>query len=130
MTLAQFLSRAAAKPFAFGSFDCLLFPADCVRDRLGVDPAAEWRGTYDSALGCERILRREGGVVAIMHKALAPLGVMRTQAPKPGDVGAVLVATKGGNRVVGGVKTAHGWAMLGARGLLVLATDFTAAWGL
>ncbi len=130
VTLAQFLSRAAATPFAFGKFDCLLFPADRVRDRYGVDPAAKWRGSYDSALGCERILLREGGVIAIMETALTPMGIASTANPQPGDVGAVAVATKQGTRFCGAVKTGCGWAVLGVHGLLVMRPAHAVAWSI
>jgi hypothetical protein len=48
-------------PFAWGSHDCMLWGASCVEAITGIDPAAEIRGTYSSALAAYRIIESNGG---------------------------------------------------------------------
>lgn len=48
------------KPFAWGRHDCILFAARCIEAVTGEDPAAEHRGTYDSAIGAMRLLKALG----------------------------------------------------------------------
>lgn len=42
----DFLLSRAATPFAWGTNDCCLFPADAIESFTGVDLAAEFRGKY------------------------------------------------------------------------------------
>jgi len=76
------------RPFAWGSQDCALWGADCVRAVTGEDPAADLRGTYTDAAGAARIIARLGGLRAI---ADARLGARIVAAvAQPGDIGLVL----------------------------------------
>lgn len=46
--LATYLQAAIERPFLWGEFDCCLFAADCCVAVCGIDPAAQYRGQYDS----------------------------------------------------------------------------------
>lgn len=48
------------RPFAWGSEDCALFAADCVRAMTGVDLAEALRGRYRSQKGAGRVLAAAG----------------------------------------------------------------------
>lgn len=54
--LADFMA-AADRPFCWGTWDCGLLAADCVRAMTGVDLAAEFRGRYTTARGARRVMR-------------------------------------------------------------------------
>lgn len=58
--LRTYLDRVEWEPFAWGSHDCALFAADCVRVQTGIDPAADFRGRYDDARGAALALREHG----------------------------------------------------------------------
>jgi hypothetical protein len=85
--LAGFLREATGRQFAFGSWDCGLFCADWYALRWGMDPAAEWRGRYHSALGLARLLSRRGGIVAHFDACL--VDAIRTTDPQRGDIAIV-----------------------------------------
>jgi hypothetical protein len=59
-----------ATPFAWGAHDCCLWAADVVEALTGVDHAATWRGTYDTASAAARLVAELGGVQAIATGAL------------------------------------------------------------
>jgi hypothetical protein len=126
--LATFLAEAGRIPFSWGERDCLLFLADWVRVRHGVDPAAHLRGRYHTALGCRRILRREGGPLSVVSRCAAGVGLEPTDTPRSGDVGVVAALTERGIEAVGAICTGPRWAMLGTRGLLVGPAQPFAAW--
>ncbi len=58
--LRTYLDRVAEDPFAWGTHDCALFAADCVRAQTGVDPAQVMRGTYNTKRGAAESLRLYG----------------------------------------------------------------------
>ncbi len=57
-------------PFKWGVHDCCLWASDAVLAITGQDFAAQYRGTYSTAAGAARVLRRDGGVAAIASTAL------------------------------------------------------------
>lgn len=58
--LSDSIKAASGRPFSWGAHDCALFAADCARAITGADPLSEVRGTYATALGAARVLRRLG----------------------------------------------------------------------
>lgn len=58
--LRTYLDRVRDDKFAWGTHDCALFAANCVRAQTGIDPAEAFRGTYDSARGAAEALRQHG----------------------------------------------------------------------
>lgn len=58
--LADFISDRLVMAFQWGSHDCALFAADCVLATTGIDPAADFRGTYEDQQGSRVALRKHG----------------------------------------------------------------------
>lgn len=58
--LARFLAAHEGRAFQFGTHDCSLFAADWVREATGWDPAAAFRGCYDSRRSARRALHAYG----------------------------------------------------------------------
>jgi hypothetical protein len=86
MTLAEYLRSMRDRRWKPGTLDCGVFMADWVRERMGVDPIADVRGTYDSERQFLRILRREGGFEASCAARLKAAGWQETKNPTAGDV--------------------------------------------
>lgn len=59
--LAAFIEARRHQPFVWGRHDCCLFACDWVVEATGWDPAADFRGRYDSRAGALRALRDIGG---------------------------------------------------------------------
>lgn len=91
--LEQFLEDMAATPFVDGQSDCALTIADWVMLAKGCpDPAHDLRGQYSTALGRERLLKRRGGLKAVMAVCAGRAGLETTRKPKRGDIGIVSIA--------------------------------------
>lgn len=58
--LHTYLARVAGQPFAWGRHDCALHAANAVLAQTGEDPAAAYRGRYQTARGSVRALRKWG----------------------------------------------------------------------
>ena len=56
--LADELSKP--RSFSWGKNDCCLFAGDIVQTITGIDPAATFRGKYDTALGAIKEIKRQG----------------------------------------------------------------------
>lgn len=87
--LPPFLAAAGERPFVWGAWDCLMWLAEWVKLRRGVDPGAEHRHHYRDAKGAARIVARAGGMVAHVDSCVLPLGLARTEEPKAGDIAVV-----------------------------------------
>jgi hypothetical protein len=59
-SLALTITANQDKHFEWGTFDCCLFAADCVKAMTGQDPAQEFRGKYKTRLGAARKLKELG----------------------------------------------------------------------
>lgn len=92
--LSLFLRDLAGRRWRYGETDCLMTLSDWVKRRHGVDPAAAWRGTYDSEAGAIAALHLGGGIIAMIDGALAAHGFSRSSAPaSPGNICVVRVPT-------------------------------------
>jgi hypothetical protein len=60
--LAVYLDARRATSFEWGSQDCCLFAADWVKECLGIDPAEQWRGQYNTEAGALKILKLGNGI--------------------------------------------------------------------
>ena len=58
--LINHILEAERKPFKYGENDCAIFAADAVKVMTGEDYAAEFRGTYSTAIGAKRKLKAAG----------------------------------------------------------------------
>ncbi|MFQ6249652.1 DUF6950 family protein [Yersinia enterocolitica] len=64
--LTHVLQAASERPFSWGENDCCLFAADCAFATCGIDPLANYRGKYDSALSARKaLLRGHGSIIGI-----------------------------------------------------------------
>lgn len=126
LSLGAYLELAAATPPGWGTFDCLLYPAGWVRLVTGLDPAAGWRGRYRTAIGAARLLRREGGLLAIARQGMT--GFAETAHAVRGDVGVVRLETADGPRAVGGVCAGAMWSAIHQGGLYVGPAEPVAVW--
>ena len=64
----DFWARAQSEPFEWGKNDCALWVASYIEVMTGYDPAKSLRGRYKTALGCQRLLRKEGGLQALISR--------------------------------------------------------------
>lgn len=124
VTLSDYLSAAAARPFAWGECDCALFGADWVLARRGFDPAVGFRGTYRRSCQAQDVLILRGGLLKLVGKQLAANGVEETSDPQPGDVG-VVEATEGATVAI---CVEGGWACKSPRGVAVAPRRLYKAW--
>lgn len=130
--LAAYLSQAARRRLDYATgWDCAAgFVAGWVEQERGVDGAKPWRGRYRTALGVARLLRREGGLVAVVGRGAALAGLEPVESPGLGDIGVVLAETLAGRQPVGAIRTARRWAMLTPGGVRSSSrATALAAWG-
>jgi hypothetical protein len=129
-TLSAFLSEAAARGFAWGQHDCMLFVADWARRLTGNDPGARWRGTYSTQAEAEAILSRGGGPGPILHEALTAQGWVPVVSDlKPGDIAVVRVPAFAGHALVASVFAGRGrFALVTERGLVVAPAPLMLGW--
>ena len=83
--LAGLVSIRMVSPFAWGTQDCALFAADSVQACTGIDPAADVRGTYNTAAQAQQVLQANGGLVGLAIARLGP--VVAAALAQPGDIG-------------------------------------------
>lgn len=57
----DFLVARANTPFAWGTNDCCLFPADAIQAFTGVDLAADFRGKYSTEWGALALIKTVTG---------------------------------------------------------------------
>jgi hypothetical protein len=99
--LIDALTLHQQQPFGWGVSDCIVLVADVARAMTGVDPMADWRGTYDTAEGATATLaklhhRTVSGLLGATFQRVAPALARR------GDCG-VVETLEGGRRVYGAV---------------------------
>jgi hypothetical protein len=122
---AACLAQRWARPFEWGQQDCALFAADGVLACTGVDPAADLRGQYDSALTAMRVLELHGGLAGIAASRLGP--EIAPALAQPGDIGLVI----NDGRECLAVCSGPMWLAPGASGLLPMpAASAFCAWRL
>lgn len=112
-------------PFEWGKNDCCLFAADWVERCTGIDPAAELRGKYSSALSAGRLLEEMGGVRGIIRAIGEPIGMKRIDGTHD-QRGDLVVADTGNGESIGICIGSHA-AFVGSSGLLFAPFDFTKA---
>ena len=121
--LEQFLEDMARRPFRDGAADCILTVADWIVLNGHPDPAAPFRGRYRTALGRERIVRREGGMLSVMEAGAARAGLEATEGPLRGDVGLVRM----GDHTLAAICLNRLWAAKGP-GVVVGPAEVLKAW--
>lgn len=124
--LGAFLRELAGQRFVYGQSDCAMTLANWVRERRGIDAGASLRGRYATLMGWTRIVRREGGLVALVGRLAREVGLEATEEPAPGDIGVVETKDLG---PAGGIYVGtRGWAVKLNGGLVVGPARMLAAW--
>src|SRR5579884_3061335 len=95
--LCAFLRESCGRRFAWGERDCALWVCDWVVRARGVDPGAAFRGAYRTARGCRRLLRREGGLLALATRCCAAAGLVEIAPHHAGHGAVVCVAAPWGD---------------------------------
>jgi len=115
MTVGEYLKEATRARHIWGERDCCLWPADWVLHRRGFDPAAQWRGRYDTESEALAFVDDAGGMVAMWAGVLDRLN--RAEHPADGDVGVVMVHGPDGPVANGGIFADRRWSFLAPSGL-------------
>lgn len=116
------VAAARERPFAWGVLDCALFAADGIAAVTGVDPAAEWRGTYADQAGARRLLHERGGLSALAGRIARRHGWPRVPATRLGRGDVALVRLEDGSAALA-VCLGTGFALPGPCGLASVARD-------
>lgn len=117
--LDAFLEQMAATPFVDGKADCVLTVADWVVLNGRPDPAQPYRGRYRTALGRERLLKRNFGLQTVMAGGALRAGLKPAPVPARGDVGTL----RHGSQILAGICLGKRWAVKSSRGIDVLLPD-------
>lgn len=95
--LAGHIEESLRKPQAWGTVDCCLFACDWILKATGVDPAAEFRGKYDTQAGAYRLMKKyANGLYGTAEKIFTELEMPETipTLARRGDI--ALVPGNGG----------------------------------
>lgn len=123
--LDAFLEEAAATRFHDGTWDCALMVAAWVERVTGKDGATPWRGRYATRIGWMRILKRAGGIEAVIAQGTALAGLEETREPRRGDIG---VARQPNGELMAGICLGDRWASAGTRGLAACVAEPVRTW--
>ena len=132
--LTRFLNAAAERPFVWGEFDCLLWLADWIETRRGIDLGVNFRGCYSTMLQAARIVRDADGMVSLVDMLTRGSGVRRASVGARGDIAIVSVAGDGGahfGNEAGAILLGGSAALISQQGLVVPRMDYApvvAAW--
>ena len=122
--LDDYLDRASRRPFDWNGNDCsVAFVGGWLREN-GNCGAEVYAGRFKTALGAARVIRREGGLVAIYDRVVG----CRTDTPRRGDVGVVEAPTPRGPLPTGAICTGDAWAVLTGDGVAIGPAKALAAW--
>lgn len=86
--LTAWLAEIVRRPFAPGTHDCALFAAGAVQAMTGRDPAAPYRGRYQTLRGGKRILR-QAGFADHIDLVVCTFAEVHTSRAAPGDLAVV-----------------------------------------
>ncbi len=125
--LTEFIRAAMLHEFAWGQRDCVLFCTDWVNAVTGADPAARWRGSYNSEAEAQAIIDGFGSLVKLCDEGYA--GILERCEPELALVGVII----SGEGDIGAIRSGKSWVFLTERGIGRVRLDLAnclAAWGL
>jgi hypothetical protein len=126
--LGAYLQRALRTPWVYGQWDCVGFIAGWCIERGRPDPMT-MRGRYSTARGALRIMKRSGGLAALVGNAMARVAIPQVQGePEPGDIGVIITPTDDRTNRACAIWTGARWASLGVRGLICQPAEHVALW--
>lgn len=100
--------------------DCTTYPGSWVLAQIGVDPAADLRGTYASAEEAAAVVASEGGITALGDRRLGALGFRRCSDPRDGDIGVVIAISSIdlAAKAIPAIRFGPLWSIMGPRGAM------------
>lgn len=118
-----------------GGDDCMTFAASWAGHAIGIDPAADLRGTYRTRAEAHSIVDAHGGALRFMDRHLVGIGCKRVQQPETGDIGLVRMMTgdEDGGAIeaeVGAVRFGPMWASISPGGVVARRAEMVACWRL
>jgi len=116
--LAAVMHDAQARPFAWGSHDCVTFAASCVEAVTGVDRIADVRTAWADERQAIRLLVSGGGLLQMVKARMGPR-LPSALLAQPGDIGVCMQAERPALCVCGGTN----WHMPAEQGLATLAAE-------
>lgn len=113
--LGREIEAAENRVFVWGTFDCILFPADCAIAMTGRDPAEAWRGTYSDDAGARALIDRLGGI----DRCPPAAGLAEISNPMMARRGDAVLVSIAGNQSLGIVDlSGERVAVAGFKGLM------------
>ena len=98
--LRTFLEELSRQRFDWSERNCFTVCADWVKLVTGRDPAARWRHVKSQA-EARRVVRRAGGEIVLVERAMTAFGAQTTAEPRCGDVALVTAPrSRRGDRVI------------------------------
>lgn len=76
-----------AGPWVWGLSDCCASACSVFRDLHGVDPMADLRGFYSSAIGARRLIEDRGGLLGLAQHMATRAGLREVKVEAPGVIG-------------------------------------------
>ena len=119
LRLDDYVASTARLPWAWGRQDCTIWAADWCMIRWGFDPAADFRGTYDSREGAEALTAI--GLIDTVEPCIPLLPKLRAA---DGDIGVIEV----NGRQVAAIRSGH-WLFRTFRGVGMTDRPAIIAWG-
>lgn len=114
-----FMQQQSGIPFRWGQSDCLLFCAEWIKQRTGIDVGTCFRGTYATEQEAQALIVRHGGFAALAEAAFERAGAqcprLERRQLEAGAVG--IVADPDTWQMRGGVCTGRGWIMKSPEGV-------------
>lgn len=107
----DFMDRTNGLPSIWGQSDCSLRIADWVVENGHADPAADWRGTYDSEGACRALLACRGGLIGHVATCAAEIGLEPISEPAFGSI-AVIGASNNSDRQWSAIWGGKRWMVL------------------
>lgn len=125
--LGDFIVAHAARPWNFGSVDCLLTLADWVVYLGYMDPVPGLRGSYSTKAECIELMTRNGGAIGLTASACALLCIREIGTPGRGDIG-IIGSALALDRQWGAIYDGGAWLVRGERGFASVRGRWRKAW--
>ncbi|MGA8109357.1 MAG: hypothetical protein WB974_07965 [Acidobacteriaceae bacterium] len=129
----KFLLARAKTPFAWGTNDCCLFPADAIEAFTGVDLASDFRGKYHDEASAFALIKTVANGTTVADAAAycaAKHGLIERKFPLTAQRGDLVTIENGGSLIAGVVHlNGRHVVSVGASGLLRMPiTNVKRAW--
>jgi hypothetical protein len=89
LAVLAYVDEIASKRWQWGECDCTMAVATWIERATGVDPLAQFRGTYSTPDEARAVVKRAGGFGPTIGRLFDEMGLERTLTPECGDVGII-----------------------------------------